>query len=116
MRVVRPYLPGGSAPSKFSEGGALFALGLIYAGRKEGCEDELRKGLAEGNDPIVQHGAALGLGVSGIATADDGESPLTADSKMLISRHLRGDSKCPVPGQCHSRRSRWICHGSDYAG
>ena len=73
MRVVRPYLPGGTAPSKFSEGGALFALGLIYTGRKEGCEEELRKGLAEGNDPIVQHGAALGLGVSGIATQDEGE-------------------------------------------
>jgi len=73
MRVVRPYLPGGSAPSKFSEGGALFALGLIYTGRKEGCEEELRRGLAEGNDPIVQHGAALGLGVSGIATGDEGE-------------------------------------------
>ncbi|ORY27990.1 endopeptidase [Naematelia encephala] len=71
IRVVRPYLPGGSAPSKFSEGGALFALGLIYAGRKEGAQEELRRSLAEGNDPIVQHGAALGLGVSGIATADE---------------------------------------------
>jgi hypothetical protein len=29
--------------------------------------------LAEGNDPIVQHGAALGLGVAGIATGDEGE-------------------------------------------
>jgi 26S proteasome regulatory subunit N2 len=74
MKVVKPYLPGGSAPSKFSEGGALFALGLIYTGRREGCQDELRKGLEEGNDPIVQHGAALGLGVSGLATADEGES------------------------------------------
>jgi 26S proteasome regulatory subunit N2 len=72
IKVVRPYLPGGSAPSRFSEGGALFALGLIYAGRKEGAEEELRKGLQEGNDPIVQHGAALGLGVSCIATADEG--------------------------------------------
>jgi len=69
--VVRPYLPGGSAPSKFSEGGALFALGLIYAGRKEGAQEDLRKALGEGNNPIVQHGAALGLGVSGIATADE---------------------------------------------
>ena len=70
--MVRPYLPGGSAPNKFSEGGALFALGLIYAGRKEGGQAELRKALEEGTDPIVQHGAALGLGVSGIATADEG--------------------------------------------
>lgn len=71
VRVVKPYLPGGTAPSKFSEGGALFALGLIYTGRKEGAEDELRKGLEDANDPIVQHGAALGLGVSALGTADD---------------------------------------------
>jgi len=71
VRVVKPYLPGGSAPSKFSEGGALFALGLIYTGRKAGAEKELRKGLSEVNDPIVQHGAALGLGVSALATGDE---------------------------------------------
>ncbi|CAK9783205.1 26S proteasome regulatory complex, non-ATPase subcomplex, Rpn2/Psmd1 subunit [Cutaneotrichosporon oleaginosum] len=70
-RVVKPYLPGGEAPSKFSEGGALFALGLIYTGRKEGAEEELRKGLSEVNDPIVQHGAALGLGVAALATGDE---------------------------------------------
>lgn len=70
-RVVKPYLPGGAAPNKYSEGGALFALGLIYAGRVEFAEEELKKGLAEGNDPIVQHGAALGMGVSALASADD---------------------------------------------
>lgn len=73
MKVVKPYLPGGTAPSKFSEGGALFAAGLIYVGRREGPEDELRSALQEGNDPIVQHGAALGLGVSSIATKDEGK-------------------------------------------
>lgn len=72
VRVVKPYLPGGSAPSKFSEGGALFALGLIYTGRKEGAEKELCNGLSENNDPIVQHGAALGLGVAALGTGDEG--------------------------------------------
>nr|XP_019007714.1 26S proteasome regulatory subunit N2 [Kwoniella pini CBS 10737]OCF46495.1 26S proteasome regulatory subunit N2 [Kwoniella pini CBS 10737] len=71
VKVVQPYLPGGSAPNKFSEGGALFALGLIYNGRKELAEVELKKGLGETMDPIIQHGAALGLGVSAIATADE---------------------------------------------
>ena len=101
MRVVRPYLPGGSAPSKFSEGGALFALGLIYAGRKEGCEDELRKGLAEGNDPIVQHGAALGLGVSGIATGDEGtyhqSKGSRADRQTSTTRSRRPCSRTTPP-------------------
>nr|XP_019001495.1 26S proteasome regulatory subunit N2 [Kwoniella mangroviensis CBS 8507]OCF64956.1 26S proteasome regulatory subunit N2 [Kwoniella mangroviensis CBS 8507] len=71
LKVVKPYLPGGSAPNKFSEGGSLFALGLIYNGRKELAEDELKKNLNENVDPIIQHGAALGLGVSAIATADE---------------------------------------------
>lgn len=51
----------------------MFALGLIYAGRKGKAEEDLRKSLAEGNDPVIQHGAALGLGVSALATADEGE-------------------------------------------
>nr|ODN99779.1 26S proteasome regulatory subunit N2 [Cryptococcus depauperatus CBS 7855] len=70
-RVVKPYLPGGAAPNKYSEGGALFALGLIYAGRVEFAEEELKKGMAEGTDPVVQHGAALGMGVSALASADE---------------------------------------------
>jgi len=72
-KVVKPYLPGGVAPNKYSEAGALFALGLIYVGKKEIPEAELRKAISEGNDPVLQHGAALGLGVSGIATADEGD-------------------------------------------
>ncbi|WWC92551.1 uncharacterized protein L201_007510 [Kwoniella dendrophila CBS 6074] len=71
IKVVKPYLPGGSAPNKYSEGGSLFALGLIYNGRKDLAEQELKKGLQENMDPIIQHGAALGLGVSAIATADE---------------------------------------------
>ncbi|TYJ57313.1 hypothetical protein B9479_002046 [Cryptococcus floricola] len=70
-RIVKPYLPGGSAPNKYSEGGALFALGLIYAGRVEFIEEELKKGLSDTNDPVVQHGAALGMGVSALASADE---------------------------------------------
>ena len=88
-KVVKPYLPGGSAPSKFSEGGALFALGLIYAGRKEKAEEELRKGIQEGNDPVVQHGAALGLGVSALATADEGELSQTPSAKRTGGEAVR---------------------------
>lgn len=76
-RIVKPYLPGGPAPSKFSEGGALYALGLIYAGRKQLIEDKLKKGLSEDSDPIVQHGAALGLGVCAVGTYNEGKSRLS---------------------------------------
>jgi hypothetical protein len=33
----------------------------------------LRNGLAEGMDPVVQHGAALGYGISGVASLNDGK-------------------------------------------
>ena len=69
--LVKPYLPGGSHPDKYSEGGALYALGLIYAGRQHGAEEDLRNGLAEGMDPVVQHGAALGYGISAVASLND---------------------------------------------
>jgi 26S proteasome regulatory subunit N2 len=43
-------------------------------GRKTDREVDLRKALADGNDPIVQHGAALGLGASSMGSGDEGES------------------------------------------
>lgn len=85
----------------------MFALGLIYAGRKEGGQEELRKALGEGNDPVIQHGAALGLGVSAIATEDEGkesvfdESPadspqrFTMRSEQPFSRITRQPVKQP---------------------
>lgn len=88
-RIVRPYLPGGPAPSKFSEGGALYALGLIYAGRKDGAAEDLKNGLAEGMDPVVQHGAALGYGISAVSSADEGTSAaLSEQSLALICRRV----------------------------
>lgn len=79
-RIVKPYLPGGPAPSKYSEGGALYALGLIHSGKKQGIEEELKAGLSEDSDPVVQHGAALGFGVSAVASHSDGESPSQLES------------------------------------
>lgn len=84
-RIVKPYLPGGPAPSKFSEGGALYALGLIYSGRKQGVEEELKQGLAEDADPVVQHGAALGFGVSAVASHSEGESSYPSSSQLVPS-------------------------------
>lgn len=71
-RVVQPYLPSGQTPNKYGEGGALFALGLIFAGRLKGeAGDKMREYLADGVDEVVSHGAALGLGMAGLATADE---------------------------------------------
>ena len=77
MRLLGPYLPtqGGEGSSgPYSEGGALYALGLINAGRGKDVVGYLRDKLKEATSEIVQHGAALGLGVAGMASGNAGSS------------------------------------------
>ncbi|EPT04013.1 26S proteasome regulatory complex non-ATPase subcomplex Rpn2/Psmd1 subunit [Fomitopsis schrenkii] len=74
MNILGPYLPqtGGSDSgipgAQYSEGGALYALGLVNAGVGSGrqVEEYLRNMLRESQNDVVQHGAALGLGVAGM--------------------------------------------------
>ncbi|CAG7847424.1 26S proteasome regulatory subunit RPN2 [Serendipita indica DSM 11827] len=72
--LLQPYLPGDSAGgtgSVYSEGGALYALGLINIGRGTHVEGYMREKLKAFQDEVLQHGAALGLGVSGIGSQSD---------------------------------------------
>ncbi|KZS93102.1 26S proteasome regulatory complex non-ATPase subcomplex Rpn2/Psmd1 subunit [Sistotremastrum niveocremeum HHB9708] len=70
MELLGPYLPGaegaGAAGGPYSEGGALYALGLVNAGHGSGrvVETYLIEKLKAANQDPVQHGAALGLGVA----------------------------------------------------
>lgn len=76
MNILGPYLPqqdGGGGDSgvpgaAYSEGGALYALGLINAGCGSGrqVDEYLRNALKSAQSEIVQHGVALGLGVAGM--------------------------------------------------
>jgi len=77
-KLLEPYLPGtsGSTSSVYTEGGSLYALGLIFANHGGNIIEYLLRQLQEANDEVVQHGAALGLGVAGLATADP-SIPLT---------------------------------------
>ncbi|XP_073053545.1 26S proteasome non-ATPase regulatory subunit 1 homolog A-like isoform X2 [Primulina eburnea] len=71
--LMAPYLPqggtGGGSP--YSEGGALYALGLIHANHGEGIKQFLRESLGSTNVEVIQHGACLGLGLAALGTADD---------------------------------------------
>ena len=72
--LMAPYLPqhgssGGGSP--YSEGGALYALGLIHANHGEGIKEFLRESLCSTNVEIIQHGACLGLGLAALGTADE---------------------------------------------
>ncbi|KXS20828.1 26S proteasome regulatory complex, non-ATPase subcomplex, Rpn2/Psmd1 subunit [Gonapodya prolifera JEL478] len=72
--LLGPYLPQpGVTTSNYSEGGALFALGLIHANHGAGVLDYLSQELKNtpSGSEIIQHGAALGLGVAGMASAND---------------------------------------------
>ncbi|KAI0814897.1 26S proteasome regulatory complex non-ATPase subcomplex Rpn2/Psmd1 subunit [Irpex lacteus] len=74
MNILGPYLPQQGVPDSgipgaaYSEGGSLYALGLINAGCGSGQEIEgyLRDALKAATNEVVQHGAALGLGVAGM--------------------------------------------------
>ncbi|GAB4851901.1 26S proteasome non-ATPase regulatory subunit 1 A [Ancistrocladus abbreviatus] len=81
--LMAPYLPqsgAGGGGSPYSEGGALYALGLIHANHGEGIKQFLRDSLRNTNvescwEPlllqVIQHGACLGLGLAALGTADE---------------------------------------------
>ncbi|BFZ55387.1 proteasome regulatory particle base subunit [Savitreella phatthalungensis] len=70
--LLGPYLPKESGRgSAYSEGGSLYALGLIHANHGAPVLQQLLREFGRTTDEVIQHGAALGLGVAGMATADD---------------------------------------------
>lgn len=56
----------------YSEGGSLYALGLIHSNHGAGVLEYLKNALRNSQHEVVQHGASLGLGVAGMATCDEG--------------------------------------------
>lgn len=71
LTLLAPYLPqDGVNGSAYSEGGSLFALGLINANHGAGVLQYLRNALKSSQAEIVQHGACLGLGAAGMATGN----------------------------------------------
>lgn len=96
MNILGPYLPSDNANSteamsgpEYSEGGSLYALGLVNAGCGSGrsVEGYLREKLRAATNEVVQHGAALGLGVAGMGgknpeAYDDLKQALYTDSAV----------------------------------
>lgn len=92
MEILGPYLPQAGVESSvpgaaYSEGGALYALGLINAGCGSSVIPYLRDALKAAEGEVVQHGAALGLGVAGMGSRsadafDDLKTVLFMDSAV----------------------------------
>ena len=85
-RLLSPYLPKSTtgAPmqgSAYSQGGSLYAYGLVCANHKGKAVDFIRTKFKENQDEIVQHGGALGLGVAGMAL---GDQSLYDDLKQVL--------------------------------
>ena len=73
QKLLEPYLPrdGNPSGSTYSQGGSLYALGLIYTNHGTHVLDYLREQFRSTNEEVVQHGGALGLGVAGMATGSE---------------------------------------------
>ncbi|KAM5350604.1 hypothetical protein ACJ41O_007109 [Fusarium nematophilum] len=72
-KLLEPYLPrqgGLSSGSIFSQGGALYAYGLIHANHGAEALEYLKTQFGQAEEEVVQHGGALGLGIAGMATGD----------------------------------------------
>jgi len=83
LKLLEQYLPQhGQSGSPYQEGGALYALGLIHANGTGDKLEYLRDALRNaGNNEIVQHGACLGIGLCGMASASgQGEAAISPGS------------------------------------
>ncbi|EFJ47427.1 26S proteasome regulatory complex [Volvox carteri f. nagariensis] len=82
--LMAPYLPrgdaaaaaaaaagGGGGGTSYSEGGALYALGLIYANHGQDIRQFLLESLRGTSNEVTQHGACLGLGLAALGTDDE---------------------------------------------
>jgi len=70
LHLMSTYLPKDSSPSSaYSEGGGLFALGLIHANHGGEMTEYLLNQLKEATSDMVRHGGCLGLGLAAMGTA-----------------------------------------------
>ncbi|KAJ0159998.1 26S proteasome regulatory subunit rpn2 [Colletotrichum tanaceti] len=73
-KLLEPYLPrqsGLSSGSIFSQGGALYAYGLIHANHGADALDYLKTQFTSAEEEVIQHGGALGLGIAGMGTGSE---------------------------------------------
>lgn len=68
LALMQSYLPKESGPSGYSEGGGLYALGLIHANHGANIIDYLLQQLKDAQNENVRHGGCLGIGLAAMGT------------------------------------------------
>ncbi|XP_055849637.1 26S proteasome non-ATPase regulatory subunit 1 [Episyrphus balteatus] len=69
LALMQSYLPKEAGPSSgYSEGGGLYALGLIHANHGANIIDYLLQQLKDAQNENVRHGGCLGLGLAAMGT------------------------------------------------
>ncbi|XP_039955831.1 26S proteasome non-ATPase regulatory subunit 1 [Bactrocera tryoni] len=69
LGLMQSYLPKETGPSSgYSEGGGLYALGLIHANHGANIIDYLLQQLKDAQNENVRHGGCLGLGLAAMGT------------------------------------------------
>lgn len=69
LALMQSYLPKESGPSSgYSEGGGLYALGLIHANHGANIIEYLMNQLKDAQNENVRHGGCLGLGLAAMGT------------------------------------------------
>jgi 26S proteasome regulatory subunit N2 len=80
QRLLATYLPReNNSSSVYSEGGALYAMGLIHANHGADALEYLKNTLRNNRNEVIQHGACLGLGLAAMATCDEGNCDVVCD-------------------------------------
>ncbi|CAH1781068.1 unnamed protein product [Owenia fusiformis] len=70
LNLMSTYLPKDTSPgSAYSEGGGLYALGLIHANHGGSITEYLLNQLKDASSDMVRHGGCLGLGLAAMGTA-----------------------------------------------
>jgi hypothetical protein len=71
--ILGPYMPGNpNFPSIYSQAGAYYGLGLVYAGTNDqDVLGTLQAGLSNSRD-VFQHGIFLAMGLVAMASHDTG--------------------------------------------
>ena len=69
LHLMQAYLPRDSGPSTgYTEGGGLYALGLIHANHGTAITDYLLNQLKDAPNEATRHGGCLGLGLAAMGT------------------------------------------------